>query len=255
MATLNSHTQHVSTFAFHRHVHTPGMYIPPSRLCGRLSVLLADMAHDSYNKFSLEQHPTITDVFISSESHHEPPSFDNPPPWEPHFEDLSSQSSPSSLSRRPLDPPPPCFSVPSPLRIRSYNFPPFRIPAVSDKLADGFRILYPHNILERHGITRSDWVRFLEDLGVAARLSCDGLSAVGMRVPIAPLIPHRVFPSRVLGGVYDRHFARCPIEEVRALIQIWNQCAFERRKIRVLLQAQPIEMSGKLSFVLIVESL
>jgi len=208
-----------------------------------LSVVRADMSRDSHIRFSLEQ-PTSTDEFSP---------FDDPPPWEPQFEDLSSILS-LPLSRRPLDPPPPCFSIPSPLRIRSHDFPPFRIPAVSNKLTDGFRMLYPHDILERHGIYRSDWIRFLEDVGIAARLSHEGLSAVGSRVPVAPLIAHRFFPSRALGAVFDRHFARSSVEEVRALIQIWNQCAFERRKISVTLQVRSIGMSGK-RYALIVESL
>ncbi|KAN0085633.1 protein of unknown function (DUF4646) domain containing protein [Tylopilus felleus] len=204
----------------------------------------------SHVKFLLE--PPLSDAL----SYYQSPSLsDSPPPWEPQFEDLSSHSSLQLLRRRPLDPPPPCFSVPSPLRIRSHNFPPFRIPAVSDTLTDGFRILYPRNILEGHGISRSDWVRFLQDLGVAARLSREGLSAVGSRVPIAPLITHRIFPPRALGAVYDGHFARSPLEEVRALIQIWNQCAFERRKIRVSLEVRLIGTNGKKSYTLIVESL
>jgi hypothetical protein len=204
------------------------------------------MSHDSRIQ-------VLSDVITPS--HHELSSLDDPPPWEPQFEDLSSLLSLPLLWRRPLDPPPPCFSIPSPLRIRSHNFPPFRIPAVSDKLTDGFRVLYPHNILEGHGICRSDWVRFLEDLGIAARLSHEGLSAVGSRVPVAPLIAHRIFPLHAFGAVYDGHFARSPVQEVRALIQIWNQCAFERRKIRVSLQVRPIGTSGKKTYALIVESL
>ncbi|KAG6379488.1 hypothetical protein JVT61DRAFT_9973 [Boletus reticuloceps] len=198
------------------------------------------MSHDTHIRFLLP-----TDVITLS-------SFDNPPPWEPQFEDLTSHS---YQARRPLDPPPPCFSTPSPLRIRSRNFPPFRIPAVSDKLTDGFRILYPRNILESHGICRSDWVRFLQDLGIAARLAREGLSAIRSHKPITPLIPHRIFHLRSLGAVYDGHFARSPVEEVRALLQIWNQCALERRKIRVSLQVRPIGSSGKKSCALIVESL
>ena len=211
-------------------------------------IVCADMSHDSHIQFLLEQSPSG----VITPSHYSP---DDPPPWEPQFEELSSVPSLPLLLRRPLDPPPPCFSIPSPLRIRSHNFPPFHIPAVSDKLTDGFRVLYPNNILERHGICRSDWVRFLQDLGIAARLSHEGLSAVGSRGPVAPLITHRIFPSRAFGAVYDGHFARSPVEEVCALIQIWNQCAFERRKIRVSLLVRPIGASRKKTYTLIVGSL
>lgn len=206
------------------------------------------MSRDLHVHFLLEQCPSDDDVLTPY--HHE-----SPPPWEPHFEDLSSQSSLALLHRRPLDPPPPCFSIPTPLRIRSHSFPPFRIPAVSNRLTDGFRVLYPHNILEGHGISRSDWIRFLQDLGIAARLSREGLGTVRSRMPVAPLTTHCIFPSRVLGAVYDGHFTRSPVEEVRALLQIWNQCALERRKIRVSLEVQPIGTSTRKSYTLIVESL
>ena len=206
-------------------------------------------------RFLLEQPPANkSSAEVPLPTPHELTSFDNPPPWEPGFEDLSSLL-PLPLCRRPLDPPPPCFSTPSPMRIRSHDFPTFRVPAVSDRLTDGFRMLYPYNILERHGIGRADWVRFLEDLGIAARLSSEGLSAIRSRVPVAPLLARRIFPSHALGAVYDGHFARSPLEEVRALIQLWNQCAFERRKIRVTLQIRPIGMSGKKCYMLVVESL
>ncbi|KAH0834651.1 hypothetical protein J3R83DRAFT_10161 [Lanmaoa asiatica] len=212
---------------------------------------------DSHIRSLLEQPPADTSpadgVFTPNPRELSP--LDDPPPWEPQFEDLSSLLPLPVLHRRPLDPPPLCFSIPSPLRIRSNDFPPFPIPAVSDKLTDGFRVLYPHNILEKHGINRADWVRFLEDLGIAARLSAEGLSAIGSRLPVAPLLAHRIFPSRALGAIYDWRFVRSPVEEVRGLIQIWNQCAFERRKIRVRLQVRPIGTSGRKSYALIVESI
>lgn len=213
---------------------------------------------DPYIRFLLEQPPadrSLAADVLTPPRWHESCSFDDPPPWEPQFEDIPSPLPLTLLHRRPLDPPPLCFSIPSPLRIKSHDFPPFRIPAVSDKLTDGFRVLYPHNIFEKHGINRADWVRFLEDLGIAARLSAEGLSAVGSRMPVAPVLAHRIFPSRALGAVYDRRFARSPAEEVRALIQIWNQCAFERRKIRVTLHVQSMGTSGKKDYALVVESL
>ncbi|KAF9226020.1 hypothetical protein BS17DRAFT_749311 [Gyrodon lividus] len=179
----------------------------------------------------------------------------DPPPWEPQFEDLSSQS-PSLLHRRPLDPPPNCFSTTSPLRIKSNDFPSFRIQSVGDKLTDGFRILYPSNLLERHGISQPDWVRFLEDLGIAACLSGEGLSAVGSRVPVTPLPARGVFPSRATtGATYDSHFMRTPLEEVHVLIDVWNQSAFERRKLKVTLQTKPGDAMNNGGYELVVKSL
>lgn len=212
------------------------------------------MSRQTHIRFLSPDRSVAADV-LTPTLWHESSSFDDPPPWEPQFEDLSSPLSLPPLRRRPLDPPPLCFSIPSPLRIRSHDFPPFRIPAVSDELTDGFRVLYPYDVLERHGIGRADWVRFLEDLGIAARLSEEGMSAMGSRVPVAPLLAHHIFPSRSLGAVYDARFARNTAEDVRALIQMWNQCAFERRKLRVTLHVRSIGTSRKMGYALVVESL
>lgn len=161
-----------------------------------------------------------------------------PPILEPYFIDLSPQSlhqQSTVIPRKPLDPPPHCFSTPSPLRVKSNDFPPFRIPCAGNTLADGFRILYPSGLLEKHGIQQADWTRFLEDLGIAARLAGQGLSAVGSRAPIAPLT-RGVFGSRTAGMAYDSQFTRSPRDEVQMLIAVWNQSAFERRRLRVSLQ-------------------
>ena len=91
---------------------------------------------------------------------------------------------------------------------------------------------------------------------MAARLSNEGLSPIRSHAPVAPSFIYRIFPSRTLGAVYDGHFARSPVGDVRALIQIWNECAFERRKVRVRLEIRPSGRSGgKRNYALAVESL
>ncbi|KAG6331137.1 hypothetical protein ID866_7952 [Astraeus odoratus] len=180
----------------------------------------------------------------------------SPPRWQPRFEDLTSESLGrlSHVDRRPLDPPPECFSTPSPLRVRSNDFPPFRIPSISDKLIDGFRVLYPRDPLEKHGITQDDWVRFLEDLVIAARLATQGLSAVGSRVPVKPLPARCLFITWTPGAAYDIAFQRSRLGEVKALITVWNESAFIRRKVRVSIQVRE-EQGRKSGYDLIVESL
>ncbi|KAL4073613.1 hypothetical protein J3A83DRAFT_2574499 [Scleroderma citrinum] len=190
---------------------------------------------------------------ITAEDHPPPYSDSSPPKWEPQFEDLTAGRL-SMMGRNPLDPPPECFSAPSPLRVRSRDFPPFRIPSLSDKLVDGFRVLYPRDLLEKHGITREDWTRFLEDLTIAARLSTQGLSAVGSRVPVKLLPARGPFITRLPGAAYDAAFQKSPLEEVKALITIWNECAFERRRLRVSPQVL-VERGEKVGYDLVVESL
>jgi len=184
------------------------------------------------------------------------PSSSSPPKWEPQFEDLTAAALKKfdETEHSPLDPPPECFSIPSPLRIRSHDFPSFRIPSLSDRLIDGFAVLYPRNVLENHGITQEDWVRFLEDLTIASRLSALGLSAVGSRVPAKPFPTLGPFIMWLPGFAYDATFQRSPLEEVKALIAVWNQSAFERRKLRVTVQVR-VENGKKAGYDLVVESL
>lgn len=182
-----------------------------------------------------------------------PPYSPAPPKWEPQFQDLTAEALGSS-DRSPLDPPPDCFSTPSPLRIRSRDFPPFSIPSLSDKLTDGFRVLYPRNLLEKHGITREDWVRFLQDLTIATRLAAQGLSAVSSRVPVKPFATHGPFITRLPGVAYDATFQRSPLEEARALISVWNESAFERRKLRATLQVK-VHDGRKVGYDLVIDSL
>jgi len=162
-----------------------------------------------------------------------------PPPWKPNFTELPSTLANDPIPRRPLDPPPDCFSVPSPLRVKSHDFPPFAIPSITSTLADGFKLLYPSDpdLLTRHGITKEDWLRFLEDVVIAARLAGLGLSAVGSRVPVVPLPARGLFGGSrgTAGTAYDASFVRSPRDEVQALMQVWNEAALERRKLRVSL--------------------
>lgn len=184
------------------------------------------------------------------------PGDSDPPQWTPRFERLSLESPGrlSQLQHQPLDPPPECFSTPSPLRIRSHDFPSFGIPSVSHRLSDGFQLLFPCAVLDKHGISRSDWHRFLEDLTVAAKLAMQGLSAVGSRASSKSL--HRHAPSMIPapGAIYDVSFTRSPLDEVKALIGVWNESAFERRKLSVRLQTKE-EQAIRVGYELVVNSL
>jgi hypothetical protein len=119
----------------------------------------------------------------------------------------------------PLDPPPSCFSSPTPVRIRSRSFEPFCIPSRGSRLLDGFEPLYPPSLLGPHGISAEDWARFLRDVQLAANMAESGVSAVA---------PNRMGPPRALvkgilggprsarGGPYDQAFVKTPQEEVRS---------------------------------------
>jgi hypothetical protein len=173
------------------------------------------------------------------------------PAWSSvQFTDLTESEQPSELARLPLDPPPACFSTPSPTRIRSHSFEPFRISSRESSLAGGFRLLYPDGHLSPHGISPTDWVRFLQDLGIAARLSMQGLSIRGNVQP-----PRAGFIRGRMGTAYDASFAKTPMEEVQDLINVWNESALERRKLRVSLHPRTDGHGRREAYELLVEAL
>lgn len=176
------------------------------------------------------------------------------PPWSAsstRFEDLTHTEHTSDLARLPLDPPPDCFSSPTPLRIHSHSFEPFRIPSRGPSLQAGFYLLYAPDALPKHGISAKDWTRFLQDLGIAARLSAQGLNIRGAAPP-----PSAGFFRGNTGKAYEAAFVKTPIEEVQGLIDVWNQSALERRKVRVSLKPR-LDANGRQreGYDLLVESL
>ncbi|KAI0084632.1 hypothetical protein BDY19DRAFT_987443 [Irpex rosettiformis] len=179
-------------------------------------------------------------------------AFDPLPAWSSvEFTDLTDSEDPSDLLRFPLDPPPSCFSTPTLSRIHSRSFEPFRVPSRGQSLVDGFRLLYPRDRLLPHGISVGDWTRFLQDLGIAARLSGQGLTIRG-----EPHSPRMGFFRGRAGSTYNASFARSPAEEVQELIAVWNQSAFERRKLRVTLHPRTGVQAGRReAFELLVEAL
>ncbi|KAI0696617.1 hypothetical protein BC835DRAFT_1414166 [Cytidiella melzeri] len=174
------------------------------------------------------------------------------PAWSSvEFTDLTDSENPSDLVRLPFDPPPACFSTPTPPRIRSRSFEPFQIPSRGQSLAGGFRLLYPHGQLSPHGISSEDWIRFLQDLGIAARLSSQGLSVRGN------VQPQRAgFIRGRMGTAYDASFGKTPVEEVQDLVDVWNESAWERRKVRVTLRTRnDVQARRREAYDLLVEAL
>ncbi|KAI0338356.1 hypothetical protein BDW22DRAFT_706973 [Trametopsis cervina] len=134
-----------------------------------------------------------------------------PPAWSStRFVDLTEREHPSDLIRLPLDPPPACFSTPSPRRIRSQSFAAFHIPLRGTRITEGFRLVYAPDDFASHGISAEDWTRFLQDLGIAARISLQGV------LPRTDLIGGRA------GTAYDAMFKSTAVEAVQDLINVWN---------------------------------
>jgi hypothetical protein len=133
---------------------------------------------------------------------------------------LPSGPQPSRSADGPLDPPPECFSTPTPIRIRSCALPAFRLPYKSARLVDGFAPLYAPAVCEPRGLGPDDWARFLGDVQLAAAMAQDGVSAVAPRRQGAPMAVGRSIlsgPRAAAGGPYDKAFLKTPVDEVRFL--------------------------------------
>ncbi|TFK50031.1 hypothetical protein OE88DRAFT_1600290, partial [Heliocybe sulcata] len=185
-----------------------------------------------------------------------PPYSKNAPTVFPENPDVAFATislPPTPPMHRPLDPPPSCFSTPTPVRIRSRSFAPFRIPSNSSRITDGFKPLYPPELLTKHGITEEDWGRFLADVRSTAHLAEKGISAVApYRGTTGPLL----LRAGGVGRQYDATFGKTPVEEVKGLLDVWNGSAFERRKLRVTLMNRADEATRtRAGYDLLVESL
>ena len=169
---------------------------------------------------------------------------------------MSSTTRPLSPAHLPLDPPPAFFSTPSPLRIRKRSFEPFSIPSRSRNLVDGFPLLYAP-ALATHGIAEADWVRFLQDMQVSARLALGGLNIRGERpraLAVGGVVGFLVGGSR--GSQYDAAFAKSPLEQVTSLVEVYNQSAWERRKVRVTFRPKvDVDAGLRRGYELLVEAL
>jgi hypothetical protein len=132
------------------------------------------------------------------------------------FERLSSLPALAPGAEGPLDPPPDCFTTPTPVRIRSHSFEPFRVPSRGARLLDGFEPLYPPSLLQHHGISAEDWAQFLRDVQLTAVMAERGVSSVAPRRMGGPKpILKGVLggPRAVHGGPYDQTFVKTPQDE------------------------------------------
>lgn len=115
-----------------------------------------------------------------------------------------------------------------------------------------------------HGIAQGDWTRFLLDLGTTARMAAQGLSVRGGgAVTATGGVGAGGGGGRLLklavgnrGTVYDAAFVKTPVEEVQSLVNVWNESALVRRKVRVSLHPK-VDAGGrqKEGYDLLVEAL
>lgn len=66
---------------------------------------------------------------------------------------------------------------------------------------------------------------------MAARLATQGLGIRGESPRTTGL-----GVGSMRGRVYDAQFSKMPLEQVQDLMEVYNECAWERRKVRVTLK-------------------
>lgn len=77
-----------------------------------------------------------------------------------------------------------------------------------------------------------------------------------MRGDVQPQAPRAGFLRGRTGTAYDASFGKTPVEEVQGLIQVWNESALERRKVRVTLRPMnDVQARRREAYELFVEAL
>jgi len=144
--------------------------------------------------------------------------------------------------RNPLDPPPSAFTRPIAAYLDPRPFPPLSIQSHKASLQDGFPALpaapemalppgAPHPF-STHDIPEADWLRFLEDIGIIAKLN-------GMKKAKAQIIPAAMGVSLPIGFLISRGIQKKmqsgKNEDAADLVDTWNQFFFQPRHVRAIL--------------------
>lgn len=143
--------------------------------------------------------------------------------------------------RDPLTPPPECFSRPAQLPAEGpLPFNSFEVSCNGRLLDAGWALEYLADVLPEHDIQESEWVRFLEDLALTARLK-----------PRDRIVSH-VIPMAMGAGLYGilisnavkRIIKRGKANGVASVVDIWNGCYFQLRGVKVTLMREDKTLSG-----------
>jgi len=152
------------------------------------------------------------------------------------FGSLSNSFGPGP-KRNPLDPPPPAFTRPI-AYLDPRPFPPLSLQSHKASLQDGFPALpaapegplppgAPHPF-STHDIPEADWLRFLEDIAIVARLTG---SEKGLPMAMRIALPGGFLISRGIKKMMTPQKSG----DVTDLIESWNQFFFQPRHVRAIL--------------------
>ncbi|KAN0066586.1 hypothetical protein ACQY0O_000680 [Thecaphora frezii] len=128
-----------------------------------------------------------------------------------------------------FNPPAPSFSRPPSQQFSYTPFVPISIKASGKLLADGFKPLYPGRVLVDHDVSAADWARFLEDIGVAGRLT-GGQSVIAQ---VAPVTMHLGTAGYFLTKALEKNMKRKKIPLIAEAVETWQQRFFLPRRLDV----------------------
>ncbi|CAE6431135.1 unnamed protein product [Rhizoctonia solani] len=148
----------------------------------------------------------------------------------------------SVMSHNPIDPPPHCFN-----RTPTFDTPPkpltqpFVVQGNPGKkfLDDAFEIIGT-SALEMYDVLSHDWVRMLEDIRLAARLT-KGQKRTSQVLPLTMYMGCTgFFASRAI----EKRMKKKNSASVVELLDIWNERFFKPRGIKIMLCRKDWQVSG-----------
>ncbi|KAF8656519.1 hypothetical protein AX16_002483 [Volvariella volvacea WC 439] len=177
-----------------------------------------------------------------------------PGPSQPGTSEYRGPPSPVNVVnlREDIHTPPPSWSrAPPNLRGGYTPFEPIFLIARGRYLDKGFPPVPPPapfrtHPFSNHDICQQDWVQFLEDIRLAAKLTpnqrrmAEGLPLVSMVPVVNTLVAHAV----------KTHMKRKKEEPASSVVDAWNHHFFHPRKVEVILMRGPVRVSGTKNYAI-----
>ncbi|KAH8553272.1 hypothetical protein BGW37DRAFT_485110 [Umbelopsis sp. PMI_123] len=150
-------------------------------------------------------------------------------------------NSPGAADRKPLEPPPECFSRAPQNSQQPAPFSPVQIPCAGPRLENGFPMMYPGYVLSTHDIPEQDWIRFIQDIAIAAHWG------TGQTMHTSSGYQTNYGSSRGLTGIMGMQ-RNTPqygsSRQAAGLVDIWNTYYFHQRGINMILMHGPYPITG-----------
>ncbi|KAI8582686.1 hypothetical protein K450DRAFT_226418 [Umbelopsis ramanniana AG] len=152
-------------------------------------------------------------------------------------------NSPGQQQRRPLDPPPECFSRAPQYYQQPSPFSPVQIPCAGPRLDAGFPMMYPSYALSSHDVPEEDWIRFIQDIAISARYG------TGQNIQTSG-IQGGFSGRRGLAGMMGAQNGTPggSTRQAASLVDVWNNYFFNQRGVNMTLMHGPFPITGPNSY-------